>query len=75
MRSDTRENSGSFHVSGFLCPQPVSGETTVSMATQLIVKLLRLWVPWQHNISHYIENLLVSAVCCWGPVLGPAPPI
>lgn len=41
----------------------VSGEMTVSMATQLIVKLLRLWVPWQQNISHYIASLLVILRC------------
>lgn len=34
--------------------QPVLGEITVSIATQLIAKLLMLWVPWQQIILHYI---------------------
>lgn len=47
--------------------QAVSGEITVPMATQLIAKLLRLWVPWQHVILHYIGVMslpVMFCVCC-----------
>lgn len=47
--------------------QAVLGEITVPMATQLIAKLLRLWVPWQHVILHYIGVIslpVMFCVCC-----------